>query len=89
MTTGMDDEARRSFWATKMDEAYQFMGQIRQYPVHECGEPVVSLVDEVRSAGVEVIFSARPHVQGLPRLYLLRTGLIDDFICCARARWES
>lgn len=85
MTNTTNDDARRSFWATKMDEAYEFMGQIRQYPVHECGEPVVSLVDAVRSAGVEVIFSDRPHVQGLPRLYWLRAGLIDDFIRCARA----
>jgi zinc D-Ala-D-Ala dipeptidase len=41
-------------------------------------------VDAVAGAGVEVAFSERPHVQGLPRLYLLRAGLIDDFIDCAR-----
>jgi D-alanyl-D-alanine dipeptidase len=80
-----DNDARRAYWAAKMDEAYEFMGQIRQYPVNECGEPVVSLVDAVGAAGVEVAFSDRPHVQGLPRLYLLRAGLIEDFIQCARA----
>lgn len=85
MTNATNDDARRAYWATKMDEAYEFMGQIRQYPVNECGEPVVSLVESVRAAGVEVAFSDRPHVQGLPRLYLLRSGLIDDFILCARA----
>ncbi len=84
MTHQTDYEARRTYWVTKMDEAFAFMGQIRQYPVNECGEPVVSLVDAVRSAGVEVVFSDQPHVQGLPRLYLLRAGLIDDFINCAR-----
>ncbi len=88
MTNTTNEDARRTFWAAKMDEAYEFMGQIRQYPVNECGEPVVSLVDAVRSAGVEVAFSDRPHVQGLPRLYWLRAGLIDDFINCCRAMNE-
>lgn len=88
MTTETDDNARRAYWATKMDEAYAFMAQIRQYPVVECGEPVVSLVDAVRGAGVEVAFSEKPHVKGLPRLFLLRAGLIDDFIGCARAMNE-
>lgn len=84
MTNQSDDEARRAYWAAKMDEAYAFMGHIRQYPVAECGEPVVALVDAVAGAGVEVVFTERPHVQGLPRLFLLRAGLIDDFIRCAR-----
>lgn len=80
-----EDDARRAYWAAKMDEAYAFMAQIRQYPVAECGEPLVSLVDAVRGAGVEVAFSEKPHVQGLPRLFWLRAGLIDDFMQCARA----
>lgn len=85
MTDKTDDDTRRAYWAAKMDEAYAFMAQIRQYPVVECGEPVVSLVDAVRGARVEVAFSGKPHVKGLPRLFLLRAGLIDDFIRCARA----
>ena len=88
MTNQNDNEARRAYWAAKMDEAFAFMGHIRQYPVAECGEPVVGLVDAVAGAGVEVVFSERPHVQGLPRLFLLRAGLIDDFIRCARAMNE-
>jgi zinc D-Ala-D-Ala dipeptidase len=88
MTTATNDNARRTYWAAKMDEAYAFMEQIRQYPVVDCGEPVVSLVDAVRGAGVEVAFSEKPHVKGLPRLFLLRVGLIDAFIGCARAMNE-
>lgn len=84
MTNQTDNDARRSYWTAKMDEAFAFMGQIRQYPVNECGEPVVSLVDAVAGAGLEVAFSERPHVQGLPRLYFLRAGLIDSFVACAR-----
>ena len=84
MTDRNDDDERRAYWAAKMEEAFAFMGHIRHYPVAECGEPVLPLVDAVAGAGVEVAFSERPHVQGLPRLYLLRAGLIDDFIDCAR-----
>jgi D-alanyl-D-alanine dipeptidase len=71
-----------------MDEAHAFMLQIRQYPVIECGEPLVNMVDAVRGSGIEVAFSERPHVQGLPRLYWLRAGLIDSFLACARAMNE-
>jgi len=88
MTNQSDNNVRRAYWAKKMDEAYAFMGEIRRYPVAEGGEPVVSLVDAAQSAGVEVAFSERPHVQGLPRLYYLREGLIPDFIDCARAMNE-
>lgn len=85
MTNQTDNEARRAYWAARMDEAHAFMGAIREYPVVECGEPLVSLVDAVQGTGIEVSFSERPHVQGLPRLYWLRAGLIDSFIACARA----
>ncbi|MCX6048012.1 MAG: hypothetical protein NT075_23165 [Chloroflexi bacterium] len=89
MTNTTDDNARRAYWAAKMDEAYTFMAQIRQYPVAECGEPMVSLIDAVAATGIEVRFSDKPHVKGLPRLFWLRAGLIDDFIRCARAMNEQ
>lgn len=85
MTNPTDNTARRAYWAAQMDEAHAFMLAIQQYPVIECREPLVSLVDAVRGTGIEVRFSERPHVQGLPRLYWLRAGLIDAFIACARA----
>ena len=87
-TTSQEEDARRAYWAAQMDEAHAFMLQIRQYPVVECGEPLVSMTDAVRGSGIEVSFSARPHVQGLPRLYWLRAGLIDSFLACARAMNE-
>jgi len=84
-TNPLDDEARRAYWAAQMDEAHAFMGQIREYPVLEGGEPLVLLTDAVRGTGLEVRFAERPHVQGLPRLYWLRAGLLDAFLDCARA----
>ena len=88
MTIPTKEAERRAYWAAQMDEAHAFMLAIQQYPVVECGDPLISLVDAVQGTGIEVHFSERPHVQGLPRLYWLRAGLIDAFIACARAMNE-
>jgi len=82
------DSERRAYWSAQMDEAYAFMQAINAFPVHECGEPMVSLVDAAQTAGARVRFSAKPHVHGLPRLYWMRAGLLDDFLGCARAMNE-
>jgi D-alanyl-D-alanine dipeptidase len=80
-----DDDARRAYWVAQMEEAYRFMVAVGDYPVAECGERAVSLRDAADAAGVEVEFSSKPHVNGGPRLFLLRDGLIPDFVACARA----
>ncbi len=79
-----DDAGRRSYWTDQMEAAYAFMQAVRAYPVAECGEPLRSLPEATQAAGVEVAFSARPHVLGLPRLYWLRAGLIAPIIAAAR-----
>ena len=79
-----DETARRSYWASQLDEAHAFMMRGMDCPVAECGERLVSLVDAVREAGVEVAFSDRPHVHGLPRIFVLREGQIAGFIDAAR-----
>ena len=84
MATTSDNAARRAFWARQMDEAYAFMQRVRQQPVHDCSEPMRSLVEAVRAAGVEVAFSSKRHVLGLPRLYFLREGLVAPFLAAAR-----
>jgi zinc D-Ala-D-Ala dipeptidase len=78
------DHARRAYWTARMDEADRFMHRIMTYAVEECGEPMASLVDAVQAAGVEVAFSDRPHVDGLPRLYYLRRSLIPLFLAAAQ-----
>ena len=80
----MAAEGRRAYWALKMDEADAFMRQIRAYPVAECGEPMVPLIPAVQAAGVEVAFSNKPHIEGLPRLFYLRQGLVPRFLSAAR-----
>jgi hypothetical protein len=67
-----------------MDQGHAFMMRALEHPVRECMEPLVSLRQLASDAGVEVAFSDRPHVQGLPRLYVLRQGQAAGFVGAAR-----
>jgi D-alanyl-D-alanine dipeptidase len=60
------------------------MLRVMDYPVRECGERMVSLVDAARAAGVDVRFASHKHVLGLDRLYYLREGQIPGFVGAAR-----
>lgn len=61
-----------------------FLAAIYAYPVEESGEPLVPLKEAMAAGGVEVSFSAQPHVRGLPRLFLLREGLVEPLLGVAR-----
>jgi zinc D-Ala-D-Ala dipeptidase len=79
-----DDTDRRRYWTEQFDAACQFMFEaVLPYPVAECGESLVSLQEAAAVANVTVQFSERPHVNGLPRLYVLRDGQIPGFIGAA------
>jgi zinc D-Ala-D-Ala dipeptidase len=75
---------RREYWTSQLDEAYIYMLKAAKLPVADCGQRLVSLPDAARKAGVEVAFSDRPHVHGLPRIYVLREGQIAGFVEAAR-----
>ena len=77
-------QARRAFWTQQMDAAYDFMMQMRSYPVEECGEPLVSLPDAAKAANVEVEFSTSKIALDLDRIFFLRAGLIDGWLGAAR-----
>ena len=79
-----DPRRRRAFWAQRMDEAWEFMERKIEYPVEECGEPMVALGTMADKADVEVSFSQRPHSDGARRVYYLRQGLVDGFVGVAR-----
>lgn len=74
----------KQYWKELMDEADVFMKAIMHVPVAECMEPMVSIRDACKAAKVEVTFSDLPHIEGLPRLYYLREGLIESFLAVAR-----
>lgn len=84
MTTS-DETARRAYWTSQLDEAHDFMTRVLAFPVRECGEKLVPLALAATGAGVEVTFSARPHVLGLPRCLVLRQGQINGFLRAAQA----
>ncbi len=83
MSDRPDEAARRAFWAESLDAALPFLDAIYAYPVEECGESLASLREAVAEAGVEVVFSVQPHVQGWPRRFLLREGLVGAFLAAA------
>jgi len=63
-----------------MEAAHAFMESIRQYPVAECGEPLVSLRNVVESDGPSVQFSETRLGGSFERLFFLREGLITAFV---------
>ena len=78
------DATRRAYWTEQLEAAYRFMFEaVLPYPVAESGEALVSLREAAAQAEVDVQFSERPHVRGLPRLYYLRDGQIPGFIAAA------
>ena len=76
---------RVRYYAQQMEEGYGFMEKMMVYPVEECGETLESLPDAARAVGVDVEFSTTKIVNGIDRIFRLRTGLIGDFITIARA----
>ncbi len=78
-----EEMKRRAYWTSQFDEAHDFMMRVMEFPVVECGEKLVPLALAAAEASVDVAFSARPHVQGMPRLFLLRQGQIRGFLNAA------
>lgn len=87
-TPRSDDGARRAYWASQLDAAYAFMCRAMDYPVAECGEPVVGLQEAAGSAGVTVHFSTTKIPGSIRRMFYLREALIPSFIAVARAMNE-
>ena len=80
-----DPKLRRESWTRCTEEAYEFMREARALRVRECGAPLRPLQGAAAGAGVQVTFSTRPHVGGRPRMFYLRSGLIEDFLAVCRA----
>ena len=87
-TSTTADSAARAYWASQLDEAYEFMERVTDARVEECGEPVADLREAAGSAGVRVTFSSSKIAGTLERMFLLREGLIPRFVAVARAMDE-
>ena len=79
------EDAARAYWAAQLDEAHQFMTRVMEFPVEECGEPLVDLREAVAAAGVRVTFSTSKIAGQLARVFMLREKLIPSFVAVARA----
>ena len=79
-----DDAARRAFWTERMDAAHDFMNAIRDYPVEECGERVVSVPAAAEDAGVEVVFSETKVAGAFDRMFFMRESAAADLTAAAR-----
>ena len=66
-----------------MELAYDFMDEMREYPVAECAEPLLSLKEAVETAKVKVEFSNTKIAKKHDRQFYLRAGLIEKFIAVA------
>lgn len=78
-----DAAERRRFWTEQLEAAHVFMQAVAAAPVAESLEPVRSLPEAAETAGVQLEFSARPHADGSPRIYVLRASLVDDLLAVA------
>ena len=83
-TTRTDEADRIEYWRHTMDRGRRFMDRLLEYPVQDCGEPLASIEDAARSAGVEMEVSTTPIVGDLPRVFELRQGLIEPLLAAGR-----
>ena len=81
-----DEAARRQYWRDQLEAATAFLGQCMDYPVAECGEPLVPLPEAAAAANVRVRFSGTPIVGDLPRIFCLREGLLAPFLAAPSSR---
>jgi D-alanyl-D-alanine dipeptidase len=84
MTSTTDEALRIGYWRSAMDQGRRFMDRLLEYPVQECGEPLVSLEEATRGSDVEMAFSATPIIDAIPRIYALRQGLVEPLLATAR-----
>ena len=78
----------QTYWQQQMDEAYNFMQRMLEYPLSECGERVVSLPELAAAHDIDMRFSARPHVGNRARIYYMRESVASDLMDAGRAMNE-
>lgn len=79
-----DDASRRKYWSEQMESAYDFMEKMKEYPVSECGEAMVSVRQAVKDARLTVKFSDTKIADKYERVFYLREGLIKNVLAVAR-----
>src|ERR1035437_6723312 len=67
----------RAYWTQQAELAFDFMNQVRTYPLEESHEPLASLRDTAH--GVKVDFATNLLGGLFPHQFFLRAGLIQNF----------
>ena len=70
----------RRYWIEQMEAAHGFMRRLLEYPLVECGEPLASLTDAARAAGVEIIFPAGKKLGMFDRIFCVRRSLVEPLM---------
>lgn len=79
-----NETERRKYWSKQVELAYDFMQKVHEYPVTECGEPMVSMRQAVKDARLTVKFSDTKIADRYKRVFYLREGLIKNFLAVAK-----
>lgn len=78
-----NETARRAYWIEQVELAYDFMNKMHEYPVMECGEPMLSLRQAVKGARLTVKFSDTKIAEKYEHIFYLREGLIKKILAAA------
>jgi len=79
-----NEAERRKYWSKQIELAYDFMQKVHEYPVKECGEPMISMRQAVKDARLTVKFSDTKIADKYKRVFYLREGLIKNFLAVAK-----
>lgn len=79
-----NETERRKYWSKQAELAYDFMQKVHEYPVSECGEPMISMRQAVKDARLTVKFSDTKIADKYKRVFYLREGLIKNFLAVAK-----
>ena len=75
-----DEDARREYWISYMEEMNGLVERCLVHPVEENGEPMRSIPDAFAAAGVETMFSDSLIDNRLERIYFIRENLMDQLV---------
>ena len=79
-----DEDIRRAYWTEQVEAAHDFIEEIREYPVSECGEKMVLLRQAVKDARLTVKFSDTKIAGKYDRVFYLREGIVKKVLAIAK-----
>ncbi len=75
----------RAYWTEQMEAAYAFMQRLLEYPLQECGEPLISLREKAQEAGVRMSFPPGKKLGLFDRVFYVRQSLVEKLLRVAEA----